>query len=169
VTRGGERRVVVGRVAGVFGVKGWVRVFSYTDPPANILDYGPWLVGTEAPRPVRVLDGGVHGRGIVARLEGIADRDAARALIGAPIAVQRSRLGPPGEGSYYWFDLVGLEVVNEKGERLGTVEDLLQTGANDVLVLRGDRRRLVPFVRGSVVKAVDVEAGVVTVDWDSDF
>lgn len=169
MARTGDRRVVVGRVAGVFGVKGWVRVFSYTDPPANILGYGPWFIGADARRPVRVLDGGVHGRGIVARLEGIDDRDEARRLIGAHIEVPRSRLAPTEEGTWYWFDLVGLDVVNEQGENLGRVADLMQTGANDVLVLEGGRRRLIPFVHGAVVKSVDLDAGLVRVDWDSEF
>jgi 16S rRNA processing protein RimM len=165
----GDRRVVVGRVTGVFGVKGWVRVYSYTDPPANILDYGPWFLGDDGAKPSRVVDGSVHGRGIIARLEGIEDRDRARALIGSSIAVPRAQLGRPQQGSYFWFDLIGLDVVNLAGETLGRVTDLMQTGANDVLVLEGARRRLVPFVDGPVVKSVDLDAGVVTVDWDSDF
>lgn len=165
----GDRRVVVGRVAGVFGVKGWVRVYSYTDPPANILHYGPWFLGDGAAKPVQVVDGGVHGRGIVARLEGVEDRDQARGLIGTSIAVPRSRLGQPEQGSYFWFDLIGLDVVNAAGEALGKVTDVMETGANDVLVVQGSRRHLVPFVDATVVKAVDLDAGTVIVDWDSDF
>lgn len=162
-------RVVVGRVAGIFGVKGWVRVFSYTDPPGNILEYGPWLVGPDQGRRFRLTEGAVHGKGIIAHLEGVDDRDAARALIGASIAVSREALGEAGDGSFFWSDLVGLKVVNEQGEDLGVVTDLLETGANDVLVLKGERRRLVPFVNGTVVKSVDLAGGVVTVDWDREF
>ena len=165
----GERQVIVGRIAGIFGVKGWVRVFSYTDPPENILQYGPWAVGDISAVPYKVLDGAVHGRGIIAHLGGVDDRDAARGLIGSPIRVPRKRFGKTSGDEYYWFDLMGLDVVNEDGRSLGHVEELLQTGSNDVLVVRGDRKRLVPFVNKTVVKDVDLEAGVIRVSWDPDF
>jgi 16S rRNA processing protein RimM len=164
-----QRPVVVGRVTGVFGVKGWVRVFSYTDPPGNILQYGPWLVGERGEKSFRVLDGATHGRGVIAHLEGIDDRDVARGLIGAEIRVSRANFGKTGRDEYYWSDLVGLTVVNEEGVELGRVDDLLATGANDVLVVVGDRRRLVPFVPGAVVKSVDVAGGTLRVAWDEDF
>ncbi len=164
-----EPPVVVGRVAGVFGVKGWVRVFSYTDPPENILGYEPWLVGASAGALYRVTNGSAHGRGVIAHLAGIDDRDVARGLIGSLIRVPRTRFGKVGPDQFYWSDLLGLEVVNLTGNGLGRVEDVLETGANDVLVLQGDRRRLLPFVMGSVIKIVDLEAGRITVDWDADF
>ncbi len=164
-----DRRIVIGRIAGVFGVKGWMRVFSYTDPPENILRYGPWSIGEGTPTIYRVKDGAVHGRGIIAQLDGIDDRDVARRLIGESIRVPRARFGKPGVNEYYWSDLIGMRVVHQDGRALGQVEDLLETGANDVLVVSGDRRRLIPFLTGDVVKSVDFDGGVLTVDWDADF
>ncbi len=166
----GERAIVVGRISGVFGVRGWVRVFSYTDPPANILRYGPWQVGEDSGmRCYDITDGAVHGRGVVAHLAGVDDRDAARLLIGSTVRARRDRFGPAGAGEYYWSDLVGLEVVNLAGAGMGRVQEMFATGANDVLVLQGDRRRLVPFVPDTIIRAVDLDAGRITVDWDPEF
>jgi 16S rRNA processing protein RimM len=164
-----DRRIVVGRIAGVFGIRGWLRVFSYTDPPDNILRYGPWSIGDATAKDYRVTDGSVHGRGIIAHLEGVDDREVARRLIGATIAVPRTRFGAAAPNEYYWSDLIGLRVVNQDGTPLGEVEDLLETGANDVLVVRGTRRRLLPFVAGTVVRSVDLDAGLIAVDWDPEF
>ncbi len=169
IAEASEQQVLVGRIAGIFGVKGWVRVFSYTNPPENILRYAPWSIGDERAARYEVTDGAAHGRGTIAHLRGVDDREAARTLIGSPIRVPRECFGKAGKGEYYWFDLLGLEVVNEDGESLGRVDQLLETGANDVLVVRGARKRLVPFVKGSVIKQVDLEAGVIRVSWDADF
>ncbi len=165
----GQAQALVGRISGIFGVKGWVRVYSYTDPPENILGYGPWLVGDGQHGEFAVLDGAVHGRGLVARLAGIDDRDKARALIGSMIHVLRARFADAARGEYYCADLVGLQVRNQDGIVLGRVQDIMATGANDVLVIQGERRRLVPFLTGSVVRSVDLDAGVMDVDWDVDF
>jgi 16S rRNA processing protein RimM len=116
-----------------------------------------------------VAAGDVHGRGVIAHLEGVDDRDVARGLIGREIRVPRERFAAAGANEYYWTDLVGLQVLGIDGRQLGEVVELLATGANDVLVLRGERRRLVPFVPGRVVKSVDLAAGVIHVDWDADF
>jgi 16S rRNA processing protein RimM len=164
----GERQVTVGRITGIFGVKGWVRVFSYTDPPKNILQYAPWLIGEPVAVPYRVTDGSMHGRGVIAHLQGVDDRDLARRLIGSSIRIPRAQFRDPGRGEYYWFDLVGLEVIDENGSSLGRVEDLLETGANDVMVIAGDRRRLVPFILQTVVKSVDLDKGIITVSWHPD-
>lgn len=166
-----QRLVTVGRVAGVFGVKGWLRIFSFTDPPRNILDYEPWYLGQPADRQrlFRVVDGAPHGRGIIARLEGIEDRDAARALIGEPISVRRQCFAGTREGEYYWSDLVGLRVINEEGIEFGRIAELIETSANDVMVVVGERRRLLPFLYGTVVKSVDTANGVVRVDWDAGY
>lgn len=159
------RLVVVGRVTGIYGVRGWLRIFSYTDPPQNILRYGPWLLG-DSTQTWRVLGGAVHGRGVIAHLEGIEDREAARALAGSTISVPRDRFAEPKSGEYYWSDLIGLTVVDEQGKSLGRVEKMLETGANDVMVVVGDKRRLLPFVHREVVRQVDVAGGVIHVAWD---
>jgi len=160
-----DRQIPVGRVSGVFGVKGWVRVFSFTDPPDSILNYGPWTIGESPASVYRVTAGSSHGRGVIAHLAGIDDRDAARALIGRLIKVSRSKFAALGAGEYYWADLLGLEVVNQQGVALGRVQDLMETGANDVLVVQGRERLLVPFVLGSVIRSVDLESGRIIVDW----
>ncbi|MCK6370445.1 MAG: ribosome maturation factor RimM [Gammaproteobacteria bacterium] len=169
MTASAERTVVVGRVTGVFGVKGWVRVHSFTDPRDGILGYHPWLIGDERQSAHRVVDGAVHGNGIIARLDGIADRDAARALVGSTISVWRRQLGATRPDEFFWADLIGLTVVNEEGAILGTVKDLLATGANDVLVIEGERRRLVPFIPGQVVRRVDLEGRQIRVDWNEEY
>lgn len=165
-----ERLVVVGSIAGVYGVKGWIRIRSYTEPARNIVDYQPWHIdGLGGSKPCRVEEARPHGAGLVARLAGITDRESARALIGAEISVPRSRFPGAGGREYYWADLEGMEVRNSQGVVLGVVDHLLSTGANDVLVVAGERRHLVPFVMPGTVRRVDGEARVIEVDWDADF
>lgn len=162
------RMVVLGRIAGVYGVRGWVHVYSETDPIENILGYGPWYVG-KSDRAVEPLEGKRHGKGLVARLSGCDDRDQAAALVGAEIAVRRDRLPPPSADEFYWFDLEGLAVETAEGRNLGRVDHLFATGANDVVCVKGDRERLIPFVWGDVIKDVDFAGGRILVDWDPDF
>ena len=167
-----KQRVVLGRIAGLFGVKGWVKVYSETDPPANILDYSPWyLQMADGWRPYVVQQGQIHGKGIIARLEGCNDRDEASPLLGAEIAVDRDQLPVLTEDEYYWSDLIGLAVLNQTGQTLGKVDHLLETGANDVLVVIGADKQecLIPYIRGDVVKEIDLVKGCLRVDWDPDF
>ncbi|HFD92374.1 MAG TPA: ribosome maturation factor RimM [Gammaproteobacteria bacterium] len=162
-----REHVVVGRVSGIYGVKGWVKVFSYTEPRENILKYSPWMVCRGGQwRPLALKMGRRQGSGIIAHLEGYDDRDQARALMGADIAVRRDQLADAGPGEYYWVDLIGLRVKTLQGEDLGRVDHLLETGANDVLVVRGKEEILIPYVRDDVVTGIDLEAGVMTVDWE---
>ncbi len=163
-------RIVLGRVTGLFGVRGWVKVFSNTQPREGIANYSPWQLrlGDEW-RSFVVEQGQSQGKGVIVKLEGVDDRDAAAALMGADIAIWREQLPPPAEGEIYWADLEGLEVVTVAGQALGRVSHLLETGANDVLVVRGERERLIPFVRGQVVTEIDLDGGRLVVDWDPDF
>ncbi|HHB12610.1 MAG TPA: ribosome maturation factor RimM [Chromatiales bacterium] len=166
------RRVLLGRISGLYGVRGWVRVFSYTEPREGILRYRPWLLssGDGDWEPWVVAEGRRHGPTVIARLEGVEDRDAAGALLGRDIAIPAEALPEKAPGEYYWAELIGLEVINEAGVRLGRVARLLETGAHDVLVLEApDRERLVPFVEGDVVRAVDLDAGRIVVDWEPDY
>jgi 16S rRNA processing protein RimM len=168
---GSDRLVTLGRISGLFGVRGWVKVYSDTRPRTGILEYTPWLLqrhGVWVEFPVAA--GKPHGDGIIARLQGIADRDAAAALVGCPIAVRRDQLPQTtAAGEYYWTDLEGLRVVTEQGIELGRVAYLFETGANDVMVVQGERERLIPYVWEEVVRKVDLEQGVIRVDWDPDF
>lgn len=161
--------MTVGEIAGVYGVRGWLRIRSFTDPPENILNYRPWQIeDSEGWTERAVVEGRRHGRGLIARFEGIGDRDSAALLVGRTLAVSRSQLPESGD-DYYWADLEGLEVVNLEGMALGKVDYLIETGANDVLVVRGERERLIPYLPDRVIKHVDLAAGRMTVDWDADF
>lgn len=161
--------VVIGRVSGLFGIKGWIKVHSYTRLREGILDYGRWRlkVGQEW-RDYDVVEGRKQAAGVVARLKGIDDRDSASTLIGADIAIARSQLPRLKRGEYYWADLEGLKVLNLEGAELGEVSHLIETGANDVIVVRGERERLIPYI-ADVVREVDLDARVMRVDWDKDF
>ncbi len=163
-------RVVIGRISGFYGVHGWVKVFSYTTPITNILNYWPWQLCLHGQwQTVSVCEGQAHGKGIIARLEAIQDRNEAARLLGAEIAVDREQLPPTSKGEYYWADLVGLTVQNCEGVILGQVDYLFETGANDVLVVKGERERLIPFLLEQVVLEVDLAQRVLWVDWDEDF
>lgn len=163
------RFVTLGRIVGLFGVHGWVKVYSHARPPEAILTYSPWRVGKGAAfRELKLAAGRPHGRGLVARLEGCTDRDQAAKLVGSEIAVALSQLPAPKPGQYYWAQLEGLKVVNLAGQELGTVSHLFETGANDVLVVKGKREQLIPYTRDAI-RNVDLDAGVLRVDWDVSF
>ena len=160
----------MGRVTGPYGVKGWVRVVSYTDPPEELLDYSPWyLLRSGAWHATPVQEARPHGKGLVVHFPDCRDRDRAQELAGVDIGIYRSQLPETGEDEYYWCDLIGLRVVTLNNTPLGIVDHLIETGSNDVLVVRGERERLVPFVPGQVIAAVDLDAGEIRVDWDPDF
>jgi len=161
--------VTLGRVSGVFGVKGWLKVQSYTEPRDNIARFGAWtlrLSGVE--RRFEVEDGQGHAGNVIAKLRGIDDPEGAREWRGAEIVIERERLPEARADEFYWTDLEGLEVRTTAGLSLGRVEYLLATGANDVLVLSGTPERLIPFIVGPVVKQVDLAAGLIVVDWSPD-
>ena len=164
-----ERRILLGRVLGAFGVRGELKLHSFTDPPAKVLKYQPWvLVHRGVEREIANARGRDTAKGVLLTLPDVVDRDQAEALAGAEIWVPRSRLPAPKPGEYYWVDLEGLRVVNREGVLLGTVSHLFETAANDVIVVAGDRERLVPFLDDFVL-GVDFDARQVTVDWDPDF
>lgn len=164
------KRVILGQVGAVFGVRGWVKLWSFTDPPGNLLEYAELDLGRHGHwSPARLAEARPHGEALVARFEGVEDRDAAAALVGAELAVARERLPQAGAGEFYWTDLVGLEVINREGVNLGRVREMMATGANDVMVVAGDKERLVPFLPGHWVDSVDLAGGRIVVDWDPDF
>jgi 16S rRNA processing protein RimM len=160
--------MALGYISAVHGIKGWVKVHSWTRPLEAILDYQPWLLGEER-KAVKILDGRKQGKGVVACLPGIEDRQQAMIMVGQQIFVRREQMPATAEDEYYWSDLEGLEVHTTKGVLLGKVERLMDTGANDVLVIRGQRQHLVPFVQGQYVTRVDLEGGLIEVDWDPEF
>ncbi|MBD3646916.1 MAG: ribosome maturation factor RimM [Pseudomonadales bacterium] len=163
----------MGRITGPHGVQGWVRIYSYTDPVEKIFSYDPWhLAETEM---VSVEASRIQGKRLIARLEGIEDRDQAAALVDREIWVDRDQLEQLAEGEFYWHQLEGLKVVSEAGEVFGEVTHLMETGANDVLVVDAttdsidDRQRLIPWVDNEVVSRVDLEEQRIVVNWDPDY
>lgn len=164
-----DKPVVLGRISGVFGVKGWVRIHSHTDPREAILGYRDWLIEHSGDwKAIEVAEGKRHGKTVIVRLAGVEDRDAAAEFVNALVGVQRSSLPATGEDEYYWSDLEGLQVVHRDGNVLGRVAYLLETGANDVLVVQGDREILIPFVNDDVIEDVDLAEGVISVNWEWD-
>ncbi len=166
-----QELVLLGKVLGAFGVRGEIKLESFTDPKSAILRYQPWTLrdaqGRE--RELTQARGRDTAKGLVATFPGVEDRDAAEALRGSEVYAPRSALPPPAPGEYYWVDLEGLRVVNLEGADFGIVSHLFSTGANDVLVAHGERDRMIPFLEPDYIKSVDFDAGVVTVDWDADF
>ena len=164
-----EREIVsLGHISGVHGLQGWVKIHSLTEPREAIFEYQPWLLGASH-EAVRIRQGKKHGNRLIALLEGTKSREQAEALVNQPIAVYRDQFPELPQGEFYWTDLMGLKVRLEDGRELGTIVNMLATGANDVMVVSGERERLIPFIRGQYVTQVDLDARVVTVDWDPDF
>lgn len=166
------QRIPIGRVVGLYGVRGEVKIESWSDPRIRIFDFLPWYVtrkdGYE--KEFEVVSGRSQGKGLVARLSGIEDRDRAQTWLDAEISVTRSKFPALPSGRWYWCDLEGLEVITLEGVSLGQVSRLIATGANDVMVVRdGKRERLVPFVNGVWVHSVDLSTGQIVVDWDPEF
>lgn len=159
----------MGRIAAPFGVKGWVKVQLFCEDPASLLDLDAWRVGrAEKQRDYPVEAAQDHGGGLVAKFAGIDERDAAFALRGLEISIPRSELPAPAEGEYFWSDLIGLAVVNKEGVVLGKIDSLMETGAHDVMVVKGAREHLIPFV-AQFVGEVDLAGGKLEVDWGEDF
>ena len=165
-----ERRILIGRMVGAFGVSGEIKCQSFADPPQRLLKYKPLLLVHEGrERPLEGLKGRMTAKGPVIRLPDVDDRDAAEALRGAELWVTRSQLPEAKPGEYYWIDLEGLRVRNREGVDFGTVSHLFETPANPVMVVVGERERLIPSLLDRFVDAVDLDAGEIRVDWDADF
>jgi 16S rRNA processing protein RimM len=160
----------MGRITAPFGVKGWVKVQPLTAAAKNLLAYPRWWVGRGGDwQEYEIAEASVlAGKTVAARLAGCEDRDAAARFGGSEIAVPRSQLPKAGAGEYYWADLMGLRVVNAESQELGSIVQILQTGANDVLVVQGERERLIPFI-ADVIREVDAATGVLRVNWGADY
>ena len=162
--------LVMGRIASPFGVRGWLRINAYTAVADDLLDYSPWYLKLKGQwQAVEPVAGRHHGKGVVVQLKECHDRDDAAALTGTEIGVYRSQLPPVDADEYYWSDLIGMQVITKEDQVLGVVDHLLETGANDVIVVKGKHECLVPYIREQVVESVDLENRIIRVDWDSDF
>ena len=166
-----DGKIIVGRIAGVYGVKGWVKVFSETDPREGIAQYKPWYLKHENInggqwREIQIESGRRQGKTVVVKLKGYDDRDESMLLNGSLIGIRPDQLASLNEEEFYWRELVGLRVINQQGIELGLVEGLMETGANDVLVIRHESgQHLIPWALGHYVLNVDLEQGVIEVDW----
>lgn len=169
---GQDSHLQVGIIQGAFGIKGWLKIFSYCRPKEQILDYTTWQVRTREHEKSYVLEQGKqHGNGIIAQLQGIDTCTQAETLKAAEIWVATTELSDLPAGEYYWYQLMGLKVVGVNGQSLGIIDRLLETGANDVLVVKSAiaEEILIPYIRGDVVKEVDLDQKMVTVAWQVDF
>ena len=161
---------MIGKISGVFGVRGQVKVYSYTEPKENILTYDPWMLGSDGDwKPYKLVSGKLQGKGLIVQFEGCEDRDLAQSLVGQEIVIDKSQLPETEADEYYWSDLEGLTVMTTQQVELGRVSHLFETGSNDVLVVKGDREYLIPYIRERVIKQIDTDAGQIIVDWDPEF
>ncbi|MFI3190090.1 ribosome maturation factor RimM [Crenothrix sp. D3] len=165
-----QQYINVGKISGVFGIKGWVKVFSFTANKENILKYSPWVLRkADETKTIKVINGNLQGKAVVAQLDGINDRDQAESLMGWDIFISPAQLPKTRQNEYYWSDLVGLSVENTDGVEFGVISSLLETGANDVVIVQGERERCIPFLQGQTIINIDLTAGKMIVDWDADF
>jgi 16S rRNA processing protein RimM len=161
--------IVMGRVGAPHGVRGWVKIQPFTEQTDSLFRYPEWwLSATSGWHSRRVEEKTVHGNMLLVRFAGVTERDQAETLKGQQVAIPRGQLPAVEDGQYYWADLIGLMVVNTKGQSLGCVERVFESGADPVLVVAGDRERLLPFV-DAVVKRVDLGAGKLLVEWEADY
>ena len=158
--------IVVGQISGVYGINGWMKVISYTRPPENLFLYQTWYLSKDSTwQEVRLTNYRKYGKGYIVQLEGIEDRDKAVQYLKDEIGIYRSQLPALSPGEYYWQDLLNREVMNLEGKTLGYVTEILETGADDVLVIEGEERYLIPFVREVYIKEVDLDENMIRVDW----
>lgn len=168
-------RITLGKVAGVYGVRGWIKIHSLTRPIENLLSYRKWWIAKGAGFEAKLLDGNPHAGVLIAQITGadglaITDRDVAAALLSAEIQVERAAFPKLAKGQHYWVDLIGLSVVNPQDQALGEVVDVTSNGAQDVLILRqGEVERLIPYVWGEIVKSVDMKTRRIVCDWELDY
>ena len=162
--------VKVGKIGSPHGVRGWVKVQSYTNPIDNILTYAPWYREENGQmKEVEVIESRVQVNGIIAHLKHCDDRDQAKLLTHSMIYVERALFSECQDGEYYWTDLEGLTVINQDNISMGTVDHLMETGSNDILVVKGDKERLIPYLENDVILQVDLNEKVIRVNWDPNF
>jgi 16S rRNA processing protein RimM len=172
-----EQKVILGKLGAVYGIKGWLKVVAYTDYAEDIFNYSHWLIGRDNSwQEAEVVEWRRHNKGLIAKLAHVDVREKAQLLTGMEIAVLETQLPELDEGEFYWRDLVGMAVVNKQGYNMGQVKSLMETGSNDVLVVKanhndafGKTERLIPFVESQTIEQVDQEQRVITVDWEADF
>ncbi|MGO4894050.1 ribosome maturation factor RimM [Flavobacterium sp. W21_SRS_FM6] len=169
--------LVVGKIGAPYGVKGWVKITTYTHEQDGVFAYSPWLLGQGQELKEYVVDQWrTHNKGLVAKLVGVETRDDAESIKNLEISIKAQQLPQLADDDFYWRELVGMQVVTEQGYSLGVVKELFETGANDVMLIKanlndafGQKERMVPYLLDQVVKQVDREVKTIKVDWDPAF
>jgi len=172
-----EKEIILGKIGAVYGIKGWLKIHSYTEEPEAIFDYSPWVLNLGGNKQnVEVSEWRRHNNGLIAKFSDINDRNDAQLRTGAEIIVADGQLPELPEGEFYWRDLIGMDVVNEQGYNFGKVTDIMETGSNDVLVVKanrndafGKKERLIPYLEDQVIKSVSLDNKQIDVDWDPGF
>ena len=172
-----QRIEVVGKLGSTYGIRGWLRIYSSTEQAESIFEYQPWFLKIKGKwQPTELENWRHHNHEIIVKLKGVDDREAAQILANVEIGVDLSVFPELEEGDYYWHDLIGCSVVNLEGYTMGTVTEMMETGSNDVLVVKantkdafGKQERLIPFLYEQVVKRVDLTTKIIEVDWDAGF
>ncbi|CAB5506491.1 16S rRNA processing protein RimM [uncultured Gammaproteobacteria bacterium] len=164
-----SKRLLVGTINGLFGVQGWVKIFSHTQPRKNILSYKPWHTQIDEQWQIlEIVNGREQSKTIVAKIKDIDNREQARAMIGIDVYIEKSQLLKLKKGEHYWEDLIGLEVINRSNFVLGKVQNLMETGVNHVLIVQGEKEHWVPYIEPFLCE-VNIEKQQILVDWDEDF
>ena len=162
------KKIIIGRFGKTYGIKGWLRVISFTDPPENILEYSDLqLENKNTWGPITITEYKLHSGQIIVKAKGYDDPETAKTLTNRKIAIERKQLPAIEQDEYYWTDLEGLTVIDQHDHELGKIDHLFATGANDVLVIRGDKEYLLPYI-DDVVKMVDLANAQMIVDWEED-
>ncbi len=165
-----ERLITIGRFGAPYGIKGWIKVHSFTDPVDNILAYQPWLAKMGKKwQIIELTESRKHNKGIVVAVAGCDNRDTVALYRNVTIAIKRTQLPALNSNEYYWTDLEGLTVYTFNGEELGKVDYIFATGANDVLVVKGKQEYLIPYLKDDVIKSIDLANAKIIVDWDANF
>jgi 16S rRNA processing protein RimM len=160
--------IIVGKIGATYGIKGWLKIVSFTETSNGIADYNPWyLEDVKGWKPIKVTETRPHGKGLVAKIDGFDTPEVARGLTGKTIAIKRSQLIALESNEFYWADLHGLTVINQHDEVLGKIIYIIETGSNDVLVVKGSEGDIaIPYLFGETVLSVDLEQQIMKVDWD---
>ena len=164
-----NKKLLVGKINGFFGLQGWVKVFSYTNPRTNVLNYSPWSIKVDGNfQSIDITSGREQSKTIVAHIKGIDNREDSQKFIGQDIYINKEQLPELTQGEYYWHELIGFDVINKDEEQLGTVDYFVETGANDVLVVKGKKEYWIPYIEPFLV-SIDSKNNKILVDWDKDF
>lgn len=160
--------IIVGKIGSTYGIHGWLKIKSYAESDTNLLEYSPWYIKNQRDEwtTIAVESGRMHGKSLIVKLAGIHNPEEARLLTGKIIAITRSQLPKLDENEYYWSDLIGLTVINQSGETLGKVIYLMETGSNDVLVVKGEKEHAIPYLFGKVITRIDLTKKEIHVDWE---